>query len=115
MLPREFRLPNELIRVVNKRGVFVSSDVLQIKYAYSNHSVSRFSFIVSKKLCKKATDRNRNKRWLRIAALDTMKCLNRSVDAVIILKRNTSDLKKKLISHELNMLLQQINSRVQST
>ncbi len=115
MLPREFRLPNELVRVVSRRGLLVSSDLLQIKFSFNNRSVSRFSFIIAKKTIKKATVRNRNKRWLRNAVLDSMKLLHNSIDAVVILKKHTTELNKDLITQDLNTLFQHVNSHKHST
>lgn len=87
MLPRECRLPNELLRVIIKKGLFVFTDSLHIKYYLSNNSTSRFAIVIPKKIIKLATVRNRNKRLLRQALFTTQHNLAYSIDAVVTVKK----------------------------
>ena len=50
---------------MSRAAVGASSPALLLKYKKNNYSVSRFGFVVSTKISKKATERNLIKRRLR--------------------------------------------------
>lgn len=66
MLKKEFRLrkQKDFENVFNK-GFYFSNNLLSLKATENDSPISRFGFIVSKKISKKAVERNRVKRLLR--------------------------------------------------
>ena len=67
MLPKSNRLPSLEIRSVLRHGKRLTDKNIQIVFASSNAQVSRFAFVVSTKIDKRATRRNRIKRVMREA------------------------------------------------
>ncbi len=65
MLPKANRLPAPDIRLLLRKGKRLHDPMFQLIYHKNNLSVSRFAFIVSTKIDKRATVRNRIKRLLR--------------------------------------------------
>lgn len=70
MLPKINRLQkNKDFERIFKKGKFFKQDFLTLKVFPNNLQNSRFGFIVSSKVSKKAVLRNKIKRWLRVAIL----------------------------------------------
>lgn len=66
MLPRPYRLTKKAeIERVFRRGRSFFTGILGVKAAQSDRKLSRFAIVVSTKVAKKATARNRLKRQLR--------------------------------------------------
>jgi len=66
MLKREFRIRKQKdFKNIYDNGVYCSERFLAIKFIKNKELFSRFGFIVSKKISKKAVERNRVKRILR--------------------------------------------------
>ena len=66
MLQKENRLTLQKdVKQVAKKGKNISSPILNFKYANNNLKVSRFAFVVSVGISKKAVVRNRVRRQLR--------------------------------------------------
>lgn len=101
MLPRELRLPNEVLRDVLKKGLSLSTHALYIKYLYTDNKQCRFAIIVPKKTSKLATVRNRNKRILRVALIHNNLLFKTGLDAVITLRK---------IEPDQNILLNEIHT-----
>lgn len=85
MLPRENRLrkKKEFDRVF-KEGNSFKNDLFLIKVADNELDTSRFGFVVSKKVSKKAVRRNKIKRWLRESTRPLLKDMKRNVDCTVI-------------------------------
>lgn len=85
MLPKENRLRNkkDFLGVFNKGRGF-KEDFLFFKFADNNLEMSRFGFIVSQKVSKKAVIRNRVKRMLRELVRIKMPKIKKGVDVVLI-------------------------------
>ncbi len=66
MLKKEFRIrkQKEFDRIF-KKGAYFSERFLALKTVENNLEISKFGFIVSNKISKKAVERNRIKRLLR--------------------------------------------------
>ena len=90
MLPKVNRLKkNKEFERVFKKGQSFREDFLILKAVSNNLKNSRFGFIVSSKILKKAVVRNKIKRWLRSAVLFQLKKDNKTeepMDIVIIVK-----------------------------
>ena len=111
MLPAKYRLclRKELNRV-KKNSHLVSAGLFSILIAKQdiNHPTSRFAFIVSKKIHKKAVERNRIKRLLSESIWSLIKKINPGFDCLFLVKRaiigqNLIMIRKevrKILSHE---------------
>ena len=65
-------------------GKVIKNDFLLFKIMKNNLQKSRFGFIVSKKVSKKASQRNKIKRRLRKIFMDNLKELKESFDVVVV-------------------------------
>lgn len=93
MLPKVNRLKkNKDFERVFKKGRLLKEDFLILKTIPNDLKNSRFGFIVSQKVSKKAVLRNKIKRWLRVAVLSQLKKgdkIQKPADIVIIVKPGT--------------------------
>lgn len=69
---------------VFRKGKKTREDVLFFQWAPNNLKTSRFGFIVSKKISKKATVRNKIKRQLRELVRKKIGSLEKGIDVVFI-------------------------------
>ena len=94
MLVKEnrLRLKNDFKRVF-KKGKFCQEEFLAIKIAPNDSETSRFGFIVSKKISKKAVVRNKIKRRLRESVRLKLKdgLIKNGFDAVVITRPRIVD------------------------
>ena len=90
MLPRPHRLPSQAFKEVFKKGKRLHTQELQIITLENNMNVSRFGFIVSTKIDKRATVRNRIKRILREKVRNLLPELQPGKD-IIIVARNKDE------------------------
>jgi ribonuclease P protein component len=90
MLPKLNRLKKkEDFKQTFKKGQLFKEDFLILKVFPNNFKNSRFGFIISSKVSKKAVLRNKIKRWLTSAILGQLKKHNKtkkSADIIIIIK-----------------------------
>ena len=85
MLPRVNRLNKKTeIERVFKEGKKFKEDFLILKLAKNSLNRARFAFIVSQKVSKKATIRNKIKRRLRELAQSKLKKVKKGVDAALV-------------------------------
>ena len=90
MLSSDHRLPKEEISSVLRRGMHVRSDVIELVYKKTT-GIPRFSFIVSTKIDKRATQRNRMRRTMSESVRHLLSTLP-PVDGIFIAKKNFADL-----------------------
>jgi len=87
MLKKQFRLRKQKdFENVFKKGTYFSEDFLALKAARNNLPVSRFGFVVSNKISKKAVKRNRIKRLLRESVRLLQKNIRPGFDLAFISK-----------------------------
>ncbi|MBU1132494.1 ribonuclease P protein component [Patescibacteria group bacterium] len=110
MLPKTNRITKqkEFDRFFGKnfhqvRGINLSSSHLILKYYPNNRTVSRFGLLVSNKIDKRATARNRIKRQLRESIHLNLPNFKTNIDALIIAKPSIKnvesvDLRKELLN-----------------
>jgi ribonuclease P protein component len=85
MLPKANRLTKKKdFERVFRRGKRLKDKFLTIKILGNNLNVSRFGFIVSKKISKKAVLRNKIKRRLRESVLPKLSQIRQGVDVAVI-------------------------------
>lgn len=88
---------------VFKKGESFKSRSFILKITKNNLGKSRFGFIVSKKVSKKAVVRNKIKRRLRSIIKQNLKDIKKGMDVVLIIlsgieKKNFTELKEELIT-----------------
>jgi len=85
MVPKKNRLQKktEIVRVF-KKGKGFKEDFLILKLVKNNLEKSRFSFIISKKVSKKATTRNKIKRRLSEIVRLKLKKIKKGIDVILI-------------------------------
>lgn len=104
MLPKKYRLPlrTELKRV-KKEGVLVQGKLfsLLVSRQPKKNQPSRFGFIISTKIHKKAVRRNQVKRLLSEAIIDLIAKIKPGFDAVFLAK-------KKIIGADLEEIRKEV-------
>lgn len=85
MLSRKYRLQKEKdFELVFKKGKPFCSEFLFLKLIKNDLKISRFGFVVGKKIAKKSTDRNKIKRRLRDIVRKKLEKIKPGFDVVII-------------------------------
>ncbi|MCD6271040.1 ribonuclease P protein component [bacterium] len=110
MLPKKHRLKKkkEFERVF-KEGKAAKKDLLFIRFLKNNLETTRFGFIVSKKISKKAVVRNKVKRRLREAAREMLPKIKPGYDIVVVAQRGIEKLNFFQIKDNLKELLKKID------
>lgn len=85
MLPRENRLKKKKdFEKIFKEGKGIKEGFLFFKWAFNNLDISRFGFIVSQKVSKKATLRNKIKRRLREITRMRLPKIKKGIDGAFV-------------------------------
>lgn len=116
MLPVANRLNSKFEFLKLKRyGRSVSTPIFNFAYLFnqSPQEPSRFGFIISKKIDKRATVRNGTKRRLREAVRLFLKDFKREINgrgltAVFIIRRGALDKSYEEVSHWVNQVLSKV-------
>ncbi len=106
MLPKSNRLKSdEDFKNVFKNGKTSENQFFRIKFFKNQKNFSRFGFVISVKLLKKATSRNILKRRLRAICQSLLKDLKSNFDIVIWPKTNSISLNYKDLTDYLRELI----------
>lgn len=89
MLKKVNRLP---IAGFREEKTFENQNIV-LKLAKNQKTESRFGFIVSKKVDKRSSVRNKIKRSLRDLVQENIKSITNNTDILFIVKKNTDDIK----------------------
>ncbi len=110
MLPKKHRLKKkkEFERVF-KEGKAAKKDFLFIKFIKNDLDATRFGFVVSKKISKKAVVRNKVKRRLREAAREMLSDIKPGYDVVVVAQKGIENLDFFQIKDNLKQLLKKID------
>lgn len=93
MLPREHRLTKMRdFNRVHKKGRFTGNGPVSVKTVKNNLPVSRFAFLVSTKVSKKAPERNLLKRRLREITRELLGGVTPGFDVVVMTQAKLLDL-----------------------
>ena len=112
MLSLPNRLPKNDIPLLLRRGVHVRSDIIEFVYKKTNtdsrlrgndNIVPHFAFIVSTKIDKRATARNRMRRVMSESVRHTLPSMT-SCDGIFIARRNFAERPQT----EIQMLIEEI-------
>lgn len=107
MLPKENRLSGaKTLLAIKKKGKYFAGDFFALVTTKEPmEGKPKFAFVVSNKISRKATERNRMKRLLRAAVAKYRKQVKEDVMVVVLAKRNFSDKKEAEIENKLGGLL----------
>ena len=89
MLSSSNRLPKEEISNVLRRGVHARNDAIELIYKKTN-GPPRFAFIVSTKIDKRATARNRMRRTMSESVRHLLPAIQ-PIDGIFIAKKNFAE------------------------
>lgn len=108
MLPRKNRLlKDDSFSLVKKRGKRINGNAFNLSFLNrGGERPSRFGFIVSSKISKKAVERNRIKRLLRLIIKELLEDINGGHDIVIIAKKGALKIEKQKAKEEIASLLE---------
>lgn len=105
MLPQHLRLPAIEIVPLMRRGTHIRSGVLEFVYKKAEAS-SHFACIISTKVEKLATRRNRMRRLVREAAQYMLPTLSKAIDGVIVIRGTLPDRQE-----EVSMIVRELLNR----
>lgn len=106
MLPKINRLKSaKKIDAVFREGRGFKGSFLFIKLTKNHLNVSRFAFLVGRKVAQKATQRNQMKRRLRDIIKKEMPCIKKGVDLVVIPQKSIENKNFQAIKKETKYLL----------
>lgn len=110
MLPRKYRLPlrTELNRVKERGNLFQGKLFSLLVEKRKDKKPSRFSFIVSTKIHKRATKRNRARRLLTEAIRPFLSEISPSFDVVFLTKKAIIGKRSVEIKKELQELFKKV-------
>lgn len=104
MLPKKYRISKDKeYKKIFRRSKKVDTENFVFRVAKNNLNVSRFGFVVSNKIDKRATRRNGIKRRLRTVVGENLDKIKLGFDVVILVKRplnypyNYKDIREELL------------------
>lgn len=98
MLKKKYRLKTK--ERLKPEYSFVTPFYL-LKVRATENLVSRFAFIVSKKIDKRATARNRIKRQMRYCIEETLEDIKPGLDMLFVMKKNSMNKKTQELCQDL--------------
>lgn len=101
MLPKKHRLGKNIIPLVLKKGKDFYSDNMRLKAIFGYQKDSAFSFVVSKKVSKKAVERNKIKRITRSITREIIKNVPTGVYCLVFFKPSIAGKKYIAIKDEI--------------
>lgn len=105
MLPKENRVDVELFDKIFKEGKSYHSDLLQLKtISTKDQKMSRFAFVVPKKIAKKAVIRNKLRRQGYEIVGDYLKSTKPTTSSIFILKKNPDQEKNQYQKEVIDLL-----------
>jgi ribonuclease P protein component len=109
MLKKEFRLRKQKdFENVFNRGAYFSEKFLMLKAVENNLSFSRFGFVVSKKISKKAVERNRVKRLMSESIRLSQEKIKPGFDVVFVSRVGAVDKSFEEIKEPMEKLLKKL-------
>jgi ribonuclease P protein component len=102
MLKSKYRLP---VKSKATHSSVVKSQTFLLKLSQNNLSLSRFGFIISKKIDKRAVIRNRTKRVIRSCIEEMLKKIKQGYDMLFILQKSAVGKKRYEFYNEIEKLL----------
>lgn len=92
----------------SQKGFWAKSALLSVKSVKSNLSQSRFGFVVSARVSKKAVERNKMKRRLKDVVRKNMDNIKAGFDVIVIASPLSNKAKYQIIKEDLMGLLKKL-------
>ena len=116
MLPKKNRIPRHLFPIVFIKGknyaslnIYMRVACLRQNSSEEKRDPSRFSFVVSKKVAKKAVDRNKLRRIGYGVIQKEISRIKKGFLVVVFIKKSAAKLSKNELKKEIMSLLQKAN------
>jgi ribonuclease P protein component len=107
MLPRKYKLKRDNdFKKVFKKGRYCREDFIKARFLKNNLDISRFAFVVSSKVSKKATRRNKIRRRLEEIVRLNFSRIKTGFDMVILTESPITEKKYREIEDKVISLLQ---------
>lgn len=106
MLKRKYRLP---VRAKTTRPSSHRSQTFRLMVYKNNLPLSRFGFVISKKIDKRAVVRNRTKRVMRSCIEEMLPKIENGYDMLFILQKNAVSQKREIFFSEIEKLFKELN------
>lgn len=98
MLTKKHRLPKKRIEQVKNSGRYFQTPFFSLVYLSGRQTDSQFAFVLSKRVSKKATIRNKTKRLIAGSVREMMTDIRSGFWAVFLVKRAALDQNKEALS-----------------
>jgi len=96
---------------VRLRGIIRRGDLFTLRYIERQEGKeSRFCFVASKKISKRAVDRNKVVRWAREAVFGALPQLGVAIDVLVMAQKKFEDYSFALTKKDIENLIEQIGS-----
>ncbi|MCX6731554.1 MAG: ribonuclease P protein component [Candidatus Parcubacteria bacterium] len=102
MLAKKNRINKKLFEEIFKRGKIFSSPNLSLKIAPTTEKQSRFTFVVSSKVAKRAVDRNKIKRRARNIVRKFLPEIKKQINAIIFFRKGAGKMTFSELEKEIN-------------
>jgi len=102
MLPKKHRINRKLFKEVAKKGKSFSYPYFSVKIAPNGENQSRFTFVVSSKVAKRAVDRNKIKRRARNIVAKNLNKIKNPINAIIFFKKGVEKLTFAELQKQIN-------------
>jgi len=102
MLPKKHRINKKLFEEIFKKGKIFSSSNLSLKIAPTAENRSRFAFVVSSKVAKRAVDRNKIKRRARHIVKKMLPKIEKGLGVIIFFKKGVEKMTFSELEKEIN-------------
>jgi ribonuclease P protein component len=110
MLPKQHRLPlRKEFNRLKKEGKLFQDKFFSLLVARGQLPESRFAFIVSKKIHKRAVKRNKVRRLLAESVQAFLPKIKSGIDAVFLTKKTINDKSFDQIKKEVEKIFKQVN------
>ena len=95
---------NRLKKISGTKGKNINTPLFNLKISESGEDVTRFGFVVSKKISKKAVLRNKTKRVLQKAAKEALDKITKGKNVIIYAKKtftykDTEEVKNNILDN----------------
>ncbi len=110
MLSKQHRLPGHKIPLLLSKGQFLNTPLFNLKHKQNSSDSFLVGFIVSKKVLKKAVDRNSLKRTLRHLVKEVEKLVPTGRDYLFLLKSSAKESSRQQLSVEILKAFNQLKN-----
>jgi len=109
MLTRQYRLPRKGIDQVKNNGRRFYSPFFTVVYLPERETNSQFAFVISRRVSKKATARNRTRRLIAGSVRELLAGLRKGYWVVFLVKKLALDQSKEVLSGAVKEAFNRIN------